>query len=217
MLYVFLGTDRQKARAALNTKIESDRGEPSAMLRSIRITDANSLDDLSSVLNASVSMFDEKRAVILDGIASNEEMRSALLTTLPVLAASADHFFVLEEKPDAELKKKLQKYAEKVETFDAVKKKEYPTVFKLADYLKSGDKKNLWVSYQRELSTGNAPEAIHGVLFWGAKQALLAARGGKDADRSRRLLASLVELPHEARRRGEELEYALERFILSFS
>ena len=155
------------------------------------------------------------RAVVLDGISSNEEMREALVKALSTLATSADLFFILEEKPDADLKKKLQKHAEKIETFDAVKKKEYPTVFKLADHLKTGDKKNMWVAYQRELVSGNAPEAIHGVLFWAAKQALLAARDAKDVERGRKLVAILVELPHEARRRGEELEYALERFILS--
>lgn len=206
MLSVFLGTDRKKARAAA----AAAAGENAA-----RISDANSLGDFLAALSVGPSMFGEKRAVVFDGVSANEEMRAALLDALPALAGAEQEFFVLEEKPDAALKKVLQKNAHKVETFDSAKKKEYPTVFKLADYLKKGDRKNAWVGYQRELAEGNAPEAIHGVLFWGAKQYLLGARGGKDITRGRALVAQLAELPHVSRRGGEELEYALERFILS--
>ncbi len=207
MLHVFLGTDRKTARAALNKLV----GKTPA----VRISDANALDDLRSALSTSASMFGESRTVILDGICANAEMRELLLGALPALAESAEQFFIIEERPVADIKKKLQKYAETIETFDAAKQKEYPTVFKLADYMQKGDKKNMWVAYQRELASGNAPEAIHGVLFWGAKQLLLVAKAVKEIERGRKLVATLAELPHESRRRGEELEYALERFILS--
>ncbi len=209
MLKVFFG-DRDKARAACAAEVSEHNSVT-------RISDGNPLEDLKSALAAGVSMFGDTRTVILDSVGSNEEMRSILMPAIPSLATSSDLFLVVEEKPDAELKKKLQKYAEKVETFVKVGlgKKEYPTVFKLAEHLKKGDKKNLWVAYQRELADDNAPEAIHGVLFWGAKQALLAARATKDIERGKKLIAVLAALPHEARRRGEELEYALERFILS--
>jgi len=207
MLRVFLGTDRKKARAALHAAIDRRAA--------VRITDASSLDDLRAALMTSANMFGGSRTVVFDGISANEEMRGMVISVLPAIAETTDSFFVLEEKPDAEFKKKLQKYAKKVEIFDAAKKKEYPTVFKLADYLKKVDKKKLWIAYQRELAQGEAPEAIHGVLFWGAKQALLAARDARTAERSKHLVATLAELPHESRRRGEELEYALERFILS--
>jgi hypothetical protein len=73
------------------------------------------------------------------------------------------------------------------------------------------------VGYQRALLRDEAPEAIHGVLFWGAKQALLAARGAKDMERPKRLVAELAELPHEARRKGFGLEYTLERYILGLN
>ena len=90
-------------------------------------------------------------------------------------------------------------------------------IFRFKDIIEmnAGDKKKLWVGYQQELSLGNATEAIHGTLFWGVKQALLNARDAQNVQRSKRLLAELAELPHESRRHGEELEYALERFILS--
>lgn len=204
MLSVFLGTDRKKARAAARYQGEA-----------LIISDAHAVQDLRAALAQGASMFGDLRTVILDGVCENAEMRALLVAALPALAQSPDRFFVLEEKPDAALKKLLQKYAEKVEILDAPKKKEYPTVFKLADHLKKGDKKSMWVAYQRELGQGSAPEQIHGVLFWGAKQFLLGARDAKDAARARSLVAALAEMPHQARRQGEDLEYALERFILS--
>ncbi|HWP61812.1 MAG TPA: hypothetical protein VN495_04380 [Candidatus Paceibacterota bacterium] len=205
MLQALLGTDRKKIAAA----VAAGGG------KALWITDAHSPADVAAALSATPSMFGEKRTVVFDRVCGNEMLRELLVPALPMLASSSDLFFVIEEKPDAALKKQLQKYATKVEQFDLAKKKEYPTVFKLADFLKKGDKKNLWVAYRREIAAGNAPEAIHGVLFWGAKQYLLAARSEKDTARARFLVASLAELPHQSRRRGEELEYALERFVLS--
>lgn len=210
MLRVFLGTDRKKLRAAVAAVL---KGSSSSVLR---ITDAHTLGDLSATLAQGPSIFGESRTVLLDGVCASEEMRALLLSTLPILAESPDTVLIVEEKVDADTKKKLQKFASSVEVFDAVKKKEYPTIFRLADSLKKGDKKNLWIGYQRELAAGNAPEAIHGVLFWGAKQFFLAARNERAEAHGRRLVVTLAELPHESRRRGEDLEYALERFILSF-
>src|SRR3989344_2336587 len=161
-------------------------------------------------------MFGEKRSVVLDRLSDNDELWNLVIDRLASIAEQSDAFFLYEEKANAATKKLLQKYAENVEIFDAPKSaKARPTVFALVNYMNAGDKKNLWVGYQQELSIGNAPEAIHGTLFWGVKQALLNARDAQNVQRSKRLLAELAELPHESRRHGEELEYALERFILS--
>jgi hypothetical protein len=56
---------------------------------------------------------------------------------------------------------------------------------------------------------------LHGTLFWAAKQMVLKPRGASDSLRGKKLVAELAALPHEARRSGEDLEYALERFVLS--
>ena len=206
MLKVFLGTDRKTARAALDAAIG---GVPV-----VRISDASSMDDFQAALRG-VWMFGSARAVVFEGISGNGEMFDVLIEHLVSLAGSDEQFFVYEERLDAATKRTFEKSA-KAQIFDLPKSaKAYPTVFKLADYMKKGDKKQMWVAYQRELAQGNAPEAIHGVLFWGAKQFLLGAKATKDIERSRKLIATLAELPHESRRRGEELEYALERFILS--
>lgn len=179
----------------------------------VRITDANSLADLNAVLSGR-GMFSEKQVVVLDGVFANDEMKNVVLDLPPRLKESDEPIFILEEKLDAQTRKVLEKHAEVSKRFDAEKEKERSEIFTLAYALKGGDKKRLWVEYQRALSRDEAPEAIHGVLFWGAKQALLAARGAKDKEQAGKLIAELAELPHEARRQGVELEYALERYVL---
>src|SRR3989344_1804607 len=209
MMYLYLGTDREKARAKMNADIAKAAGKDAHVLR---ITDAHTIEDLRAALQGG-GMFGGKRILVLEGVCLNDEMREVLLDALPSLSDSADETFIYEEKPLADLRKKLEKYAERTEKFDAPKKERDNGIFAIANALRSADKKALWVSYMKEIANGSAPEAIHGVLFWGAKDSLMKAGSGNG--REKKLVAQLAALPHEARRRGEDLEYALERFVLS--
>ena len=209
MLHVYLGTDRDKTRAALNSAV-SKRAKDR---EKIRITDAHSIADLDAALGGA-GLFGQKRAVVLDEIFSSEEMRERILENLPHMRDSDDIFFILEEKLDAATKRSVGKYAEAVESFDLPKgaKEKDSAIFKMRFALEKGDRKVLWVSLMREYANGKPPEAVHGFLFWAAKQIFM---NGRDKNRGKRLLITLAELPHEARRKGFDLEYALERFVLS--
>ena len=114
MLYLFTGTDREKTRAALNAALRQAQGKR----QTIRITDTNTLADLEMTLRGG-GMFGELRVVVFDGVLVNEEMRPLVMTSLPVLKDSAELFFILEEKPDADTRKKIEKYSEKMERYDA--------------------------------------------------------------------------------------------------
>jgi DNA polymerase III delta subunit len=211
MLYFFIGTDREKARTQMNAAIARAAGKSTV----VRISDAHTVADLEMALRGA-GMFDTTRVVVFDSVCANEEMRAILLDALPRISKSPDAFFLLEEKPDAQTKRTIEKYAEKTEKFDAVAQKKENFIFALANALRRGDKKTLWLGYQRELAAETAPEAIHGVLFWGAKDMLLKSRpASAERRRAEQLIAELAELPHEARRKGVELEYALEALILS--
>ena len=177
-----------------------------------RISDAHAVADVAEALRGS-GMFDEKRVVVLDSVFANEEMGDVVLRALSHMKRSDEVFFLLEGKLDAETRRTLEKYAEVSERFDVKKEKDRGEIFSLAYALKGGDKKRLWVEYQRALSRDDAPEAIHGVLFWGAKDTFLKSSGNA-RERAGKLVAELAELPHEARRQGFELEYALEHYIL---
>jgi len=180
----------------------------------LRITDANTLEDFEVSLHGG-GMFDEARVIVLEGVLGNSDMSERLLASLPALKHASESYFLFEEKPDATTRKQIEKYAETSERFDAVKKADNgTTIFALANALRARDKKALWVAYMRESLT-SAPEAIHGVLFWGAKDMLLKSRGDNERLRAQKLVAHLAELPHESRRKGYELGYALEQFVLS--
>ena len=212
MLYFYSGTDREKARGKMNAAAKK---VSSKNRRIIKISDANSMGDLQAALRGP-GMFGESRVVLLEGTLLNEEMRPIVLSSLLIMRAASEHFFIFEEKPDANAKKALEKVANESFHFDAPKQKERTTIFSLANALRRADKKALWIAYQKELAKGEAPEAIHGVLFWAVKDIFLKSRdGSKEKKRASALLANLAELPHEARRNNFNLEYALERFILS--
>ncbi len=207
MLYFFYGTDTETVRAALNSAVEAHAKDADV----IRITDAHTLADLDMALMGG-GMFGGRRVVVLDGVLANEEMRVVVMSALARLRSSSDTICLHEYVPDAATKKQVEKYAEQTQKFELAKGKVADTIFNVVRPLQDGKKKDLWVAYQREILAGKAPEAIHGMFFYAAKDLLL--KRPQDA-RARRMVAELAELPHESRRSGYELEYALERFVLS--
>lgn len=212
MLYFYTGTDTKKAREEMNKEVvRATKGGA----RIVRINDMNSTADLYTSLQGG-GLFGEKHVFVIDNVSENEEMWAVLLEILEGMKESGEQFFLFEEKVDAATRRTIEKYAETTKKFDAPKKERDNSVFALANALRRADKKALWAGYQRELIKGNAPEAIHGVLFWGAKDMLLKSKEGTaENSRARKLVAELAELPHEARRNSFDLEYALERFMLS--
>ncbi len=212
MLFVYVGSDREAARAKMSRDMVQKK---SGVVT--RITDANSLADLRAVLQGG-GMFGEKRVLVFEEVCTNPELCPIFLDAFEYLSSSSEDVYVYEEKPRAELRKNMEKHAARVEKYEAIKKERDTSIFVLAEALRCKDKKKLWIGYLREIAKGSAPEAVNGVLFWAAKD--LMAKAGADAEkraRAQKLLALLAELPHEARRRGEDLEYALERFTLSVS
>lgn len=211
MIFLYLGTDRKKARAARDAAVRKTGGASAAI---VRISDSNDVADLQAALGGG-GMFGGERVVVLDGVFANDEMRAVLEKALVRLAASHERVFIYEEKPNAATKRLLEKYAKRTETFDAPKVAREDNFFVMTNAFRAGKKKELWVLLQREYARGSAPEMLHGTFFWAAKQMVLKPRGTFDSARGKKLITELAALPHEARRRGEDLEYALERFVLS--
>ncbi len=214
MLHFYWGGDREKSRKAMQEGMREAAAKGASI---VRVTDANKPEDFRAALRSG-GMFASEHVFVFEGTLENEEMRAVLLEELAALKSSTDHFFILEEKPDAATRKSVEKYAEDSQKFEAEKKGAASnSIFALANALRAGNKKALWVGYQRELLNDAAPEAIHGLLFWAAKDMMLKSRTESEKVRAKALIARLAELPHEARRQGEGLEYALERFVLSLA
>ena len=214
MLYFYFGTDRKRTRDALNAAVGRVSGRET---RVVRVSDASSAEDVRAALSGG-SMFATVRIVILEDTLANDDMRNLVFSALEGISESSDHYFILEEKPLVDIRRRVEKYAKDLEKFVLPAGREARrdgSIFQLAYALRAGDKRKLWLGLQREFAKDTAAEAIHGALFWGAKDMFLSAKKETDRSRGARLLAQLAELPHESRRRGEELEYALERFVLS--
>ena len=212
MLYIFTGDDRSKVRAAIHKEIGRLAKNDYEIMR---VTDVHALSDVHAALQGG-GMFTKAHVVVFENVLQNEDMRQMVLDSLEVLQSAAAPFFILEEKVDAATRKRLERHEEKIERFDSAKESRDSAVFELAHALRRGDKKALWIGYMRERAKGSAPEMIHGILFWAAKQQFLKAENNTLARvRATATVVALAELPHEARRKGFDFECALERFVLS--
>ncbi|MEY4747275.1 MAG: hypothetical protein RLZZ416_324 [Candidatus Parcubacteria bacterium] len=210
MLHLYIGSDRARARESMSVDLKKNAPRASV----VRISDANMPADLAAALSGG-GLFGGETAVVLDGIISNAEMADMFFDALERVSNAKEHFFMFEEKLDAPTRKRIEAKADDVQKFEAPRKKEGDDFFKIAHALLDESKKTRWVALQRALEGGKPSEAVHGILFWRAKDIFMKARDEKTRKRGAKLIALLAELPHASRRRGEELEYALERFLLS--
>lgn len=234
MLYAYLGTDTKRTNDTLLRAVASMSARvPNANVQ--YVTSETEFLDIASLLSAS-GLFYPSQIVVLDGVCERKESKAELFSFLPEMAASSHLFFVREESLTSPEIKKLEKAATKLVRYDAGEVKEAKfNIFSLSDALLTHDKKQLWVRLALALRAGEEPEALHGVLFSAAKSMVLAegtqtpeetglhpfvfkkarAAGRKySVEEMQTLVKELAVLPHEARRNGFDLEYALELFAL---
>lgn len=211
MLFFFSGEDRNAAHDALNVLVQKHAKDA----RVVRITDVHSAEDARAALQGA-GLFGGASVPVFDDALANAALAEVLFLNLESIRKAAGPTFVYESAPPADVKKKMEKYAQESKTFPLPRKGSDDRVFDIASALKRKDKKAAWVSYVREISRGKAAEAIHGVMFWAAKDMHAKSKEGSEARRrAEALLLELAALPHEARRKGVEFEYALEDFVLS--
>lgn len=214
MLYVF-GGDMTKSRAKMRATLEAlEKRAPLAHMLRITNEDIESAD-VENLL-AAQGLFYNKRIVIFDNAFAEKNAQKKIVPHLKEMAKSEHVFLVLEETLSADLKKPLITHATKAIISDEGEKKtKSGPDWAATNALERREAKQLWVALAKSFLEGAAPEMVHGQLFWKAKQMLLTKRYGKYSEGEvRGLVGILAELPHLARRRGVEMEYALERFAL---
>lgn len=175
MLYVVYGSDIEKARDKFGALVASlQKKKPDAELFQF---DSDNWDAARfEGLLSGQGLFEQKYIVTLVRCL-NDEVRDVLKQ----MHESDNVFLMFEEVLTTKDKKKLEKYAEKIEEHSrTAKKKEEFNVFALTDALGRRDKKKLWVLYQEALRAGKTAEEIHGVLLWQLKT-LCAAEKEKTA------------------------------------
>ncbi len=244
MLYVFHGTDIKKSVEKAHSLINSLRQKkPDAAFVSIAADSWN-----SALLEENLGgqgLFSNKYIVFVDRITENSEAKEQLPEFVSAMQESANIFIVLEAKLNAELKKKIEKYAEKVvesdlpaggpETTAAAKKKDF-NIFALGDALGSRDPFKAWSVYREAVENGHEPESILGTLFWQAKSIAMAGLANTAAEsglnpfvfgKSKRyasnyskneinsLITNLITLYHDGHRGIRDLELATEKLLLN--
>lgn len=235
MLYLFYGTDRNKALSKALTIIDKKLSEKKDAVV-FKVEQENVTSDLLIELCGGQGLFEQKFIVHLKDLFQDENSKNVLSTYLKDIAES-ENVFILTE--GALLKKdfsKIEKHAEKVWEHVLKEKVEVKeNIFGITNYLLARDKKNIWIEYHKLRETF-VPEEIHGTLFWAFKNVALAARSKTPADSGLKpfvysnakratekysseeieeKLWELTKILGDSRRGGGELDVLLEKWMLS--
>lgn len=234
MIYALYGNDtrasREKLHALLGTLLKK---RPRAEY--FHITSENKDAYSTEELLASRGLFEEKYIVVFDGVLETEGKE--LLPLLKEMKVSGHAFIFIEGALDAKTKEKLKRHAEKIQEFQTTEENKIRfNIFSITDAFGERDRKKLWMLFHKAKTENVSDEEIHGILFWQAKNFLLArnARSAKESGLNpfvykkalgalkhyseselTSLAKRLMSLSHDARRGLHEFDIALERFILS--
>lgn len=229
MIYLFYGSDVEKVRTKAFAWVAAARAKESnlAYVRLAReeLTPA-ALEDAAS----SGGLFVKRLLVLLDDpfpttrVASDEDdgeeesvASSVLEDYLDQLAASDNAIVIVAPKLAAPKAKKLVTKAKVEYKFDKTVAREDTRGFNnaLVNALANRSREKLFTEINRALHAGDAPEMLHGLLHWKARD-LLEKGGAKwSPAESRELSLHLIELLQDSRRGGLDLSLALEKFALS--
>jgi len=195
MLYVFHGTDTDKARAHMHAVLEgAKKKRPDAEV--FRVEAEQCTADRVEEFVGSMGLFERKIIAVLDRVMENKEAAAAVLARVEALQASDNLFLLIETKLDKKTLTSLEKHAYKVEAFAEAKAAGYGSgygagssgggaggrgdfnTFALADALARRDRKQLWSLLQKASFHEIPAEEICGILFWQVKALALASEAG---------------------------------------
>ncbi len=144
--------------------------------------------------------------MFIDRVIDSLDEKADYVDLFQAISESENIFILLEAKIGAEIKKKLDKYAEKVvvcDEKDVIKSRTEFNVFSIAESVYR-DQIRAWSNYRKAIDLGIEPESLVGILFWKAKSV-----GDK------RLAGELVTLYHDSHRGILDMEIGLEKIILN--
>ena len=174
MLYVFYGTDVSKSHEKAHHLVDSLRAKkPDASYVPINADNWNGLMVEENL--GGQGLFSNKYIVFLDRVTENVVAKEEVVDFLPAMNESSNIFVMFEGKVYVELKKAIEKHAEKVVVTDL------PTitrsfgsrggvagefnVFALADAVANRNKANSWTIFRQAVDRGIGSESILGTLF----------------------------------------------------
>lgn len=241
MIYLIYGTDTMGAREKALELVDSLRTKkPNATY--FKINDETAEVEKIEELLYGQGLFEKKYIVLLDNVFENTDAKEYIFKNAKEFANSENIFIILEGKLDKKIITKISKVAEKVQEFELKYKKkpeERFNVFAITDAFGERNKKRTWTLLQEALFRGVSAEEIHGIIFWQAKNMLLAKSSPQNINAEDLGMKQfvynksiqygknftdeelkdktfiLVKIYHNARGGGEELPLALEKFFLN--
>jgi len=205
MIYFFHGSDEEKVRAKAFEWVAKARAkEPNLMYARLareELTDAT-LEDIE----LSGGLFVKRLLILIDDPFQEENSADILEAHLDALAASDNAIIILAPRLAVTKAKKFVAKAKVAYKYDAPPAREDARGFNsnLVNALGAKNREKLWLEINRALRVGDAPEMLHGLLHWKARDM-----------RDRQLSLSLISLLQSSRRSGLDLSLSLERFALS--
>ena len=237
MLYLFHGSDVEKVRAkAFEWVVKARIKEPNliyARLAREELTDATLEDAALSgglFVKRLLVLIDDPFAHVKDFVNpssdegftksqhSEEDNNNILEEHLDALATSDNAILILAPKLLAAKAKKLVAKAKIEYKFDLpvqAGKPERGFNSNLVNALAARSHEKLWLEINRALSAGDAPEMLHGLLHWKARDLMEKGSRVWTIKESRALSLSLISLLQSSRRGGLDLSLSLECFALS--
>jgi DNA polymerase III delta subunit len=227
MIYAIVGDNLDERKKVL----EKLKAQHPFELRT-QSADTVDLNEISSMVSSD-GLFGDSYLLLLQDVLAEDTISNYLQENMEDLRTSSTVFCLIEEKMGKPIQRKFEfKSSELIELPKKVKKEESFNLFSLTDTLASGDKKNLWVQYQKALKAGKTAEEISPILLWQLKSLVLAqrspsasesgmkpfvynkaARSPLALERSQKAYKDLLAAYHESRR-GKNLSDELEKILL---
>jgi len=235
MIYFFYGSDSERVRTkAFEWVAAARRKEPN--LAYVRLAREELSDAALEEAALSGGLFVKRLLILIDDpflaarAASEEEeggeenIGNVLEEHIDALAASDNAIIILAPKLNAAKAKKIVAKAKMEYKYDKPASALGGRGFNanLVNALAARSREKLWLEVVRALRAGDAPEMLHGLLHWKARDLMEKAlirdgRGSRawTSQESRVLSLSLISLLQSSRRSGLDLSLSLERFALS--
>jgi hypothetical protein len=224
MIYLFYGSDVEKVREKAFAWVAAAR-KKQPELAYVRLHKEELTENALEEAALSGGLFVKRLLVLLDDPFANvrtgvvgvgDEKETPLEERLDMLAKSDNAIVILAPKLAASKTKKIAAKATKVYEFNA-KENEERRGFNigLVNALAAKNREKLWLEIVKALRTGDAPEMLHGLLHWKARDLMEKGSRAWNSGEARELSLNLIALLQDSRRKGTDLSLALERFTLS--
>lgn len=213
MIYLFTGSDVNKVRAKAFQWVAATRAKAPDAYYARLTSDAISEPAVRDAISAQ-GLFFSKTLVVLDDPFATAESAEVVLELLKELSGSQNIIAIIAPKLLAARVKKIEAKAEKVFTIDGAAKLARGFNSSLVNALGSKDGATLWKEIVKAYRLGDAPEMVHGLLHWKARDMMQKGSRVWSSKDARKLSRDLILLVSDSRGRDLELGTALERFAL---